>query len=353
MAKFLSTISSKALPHGFILFLVLAGLIEALSARLLASLPPRHSPQRVIQSLRETLQTDPKALILGDSFATNAFYAKDEILPQDDPAVADFLSLSTNTGVTFAGQYFLLKRFLKSHPPPERVFLIFSPGAWEITLGPLSDNHFFSLFTRWDEIAETGRMTRNPIYAVKMIYYKFFPSAQGRFYWAEFMSKSEAARNKVMHYLKTYGWSRFTPEKEKALFEISRPRPILEEGVRQAEIRDLPDTTAHPRQAASVPFNLDFFDKICGLAKTYSMKLYYLDATLPETEFYRLPDAYFGAVGRELERRCEVLTYANAMAPVAMADEWFYDAVHFNQIGSEIYLQEFSRAYKALVESGD
>ena len=158
MLKVLSTSSSElgrsALPWT-ILFVVLVEVIAVLR------LPSRMSNHEVDDTLAEiTSKTSPaEVVLLGDSVGRQFFRPY-----KGDPR---FAALATNEAIETAGNYYMLERYLRTHPAPRTIVYMGNPLTLRKNLDPeqLTENYVQRVFTRWNEIAELAVARRSPALA--------------------------------------------------------------------------------------------------------------------------------------------------------------------------------------------
>lgn len=81
---------------------------------------------------------DSTALILGDSVAHQLF----EGLLGDNP---DYRICPVNRAITFAGQYILVKEYLKSHPNATDIYIVFYSGTLASDIEPLLSYQYIAM----------------------------------------------------------------------------------------------------------------------------------------------------------------------------------------------------------------
>lgn len=409
MAESLFTLDFKKLPKAFIAFLLILMLIETISSAVLKKLPSRHALQRVLNMIaKEKIGAD--ILILGDSFALTAFYNKNRTFSAQDKLMSKLVSLASNADVTMAGQYFILERYLARNKPPKAVFLISTPFLWDIGLGKFSDNYFFSCFTNNREIMNILLTTKNPNFLIRMLYYKFLPSAQYSLYLAEFWGKSDQTRRQMLDYLKDTVLIKLRLARERPLeeqlAEINKPRflvaelslperalspasdtvpqrppgsvansigprkeelpkahlllakPASVEKITPPQIEPLPTPKARllsdeEFQARDRKFSIYYFDKMCTMLKEKAVKLYYVDASVTYSLFKEQGNYFIS--GRDfvktLQDKQKNFIYLEDFTPLYFEDNYFFDKNHLNAVGAEYYLRIFYQSLQNLVQS--
>jgi hypothetical protein len=326
-------------------------------------------------------------LVLGDSFALTAFYNKGKVFSSSDKLMSSIVSLATNADVTMAGQYFVLKRYLEKNRPPKMVFLISTPFLWDFTLGKLSDNYFFSFFTNRQEIRDVLFKTKDIYFLIRLLYYKFLPSAQYSLYLAEFRAKSETTRSRMLEYMKDSILMKIGLQPERSLqeklSEIDRPHPLVVMARASEMIRPFggepfaaqtsiskeikPQEEEKPlgvpnarflseiefREMSKIKhFGIYYFDKICKMLREKGVKLYYVDASATYSLFKEQGGYFISGKNfvKTLQKKTEQFLYLEDFAPLYFSDEYFYDRNHLNSLGARHYLHIFNKSLKNLVK---
>ncbi|XPV69608.1 MAG: hypothetical protein ACNI25_03325 [Halarcobacter sp.] len=112
----------------------------------------RHNVDYLVKKTIPSLKNENKeVLILGDSVANGAF--KNLILKDN------VLDLTSNRAISIAGNYFLLKRYLKQNNIPKKVYLFVIPEFFQNDLNePYTYLFFETVFTEKEEINEIKKL---------------------------------------------------------------------------------------------------------------------------------------------------------------------------------------------------
>ncbi|EKE02177.1 MAG: hypothetical protein ACD_20C00413G0001 [uncultured bacterium] len=125
----------------------------------------RHEVDEKVAILDKTRDNDFNIIILSDSVTLNAL--------KDIRIKNEIYNLSTNEAISFAGNYFLLKRYLSNNIAPKKVFIFIVPHLLINNLkSQTATTYFESVFYRKDEISKIKELGRNDLY--KNIYFKLF-----------------------------------------------------------------------------------------------------------------------------------------------------------------------------------
>lgn len=112
-------------------------------------------------------------LLLGDSVAANALSSK-----QLKDAIFD---LTSNQAISMAGNYFLLKKFLKQNNPPKELFLFTVPEFYQNDLNQIWTYLYFeTVFKNNEEIKEIQKIKPN-LYLSENNLDKYFETRKGAF----------------------------------------------------------------------------------------------------------------------------------------------------------------------------
>jgi len=127
----------------------------------------RHNVDYIVKKTIPSLINENKeTIILGDSVANGAF--KNLILKDN------VLDLTSNRAISIAGNYFLLKRYLKQNNNPKKVYLFIIPEFFQNDLNESYTYLFFeTVFTQEEEINEIKKVIPN-LYKSRNIIDKYF-----------------------------------------------------------------------------------------------------------------------------------------------------------------------------------
>ena len=115
-------------------------------------------------------------VLMGDSVARQLFGQDDRMARQG------WAVLATNQAITMSGQYFILRRYLDRNPVPKIVVMVSLPYLSGSLDTPFADNYIRRTFTEWREIGEVFLLNRDPVFTLKSVAYKLFPSFKYRLY---------------------------------------------------------------------------------------------------------------------------------------------------------------------------
>lgn len=115
-------------------------------------------------------------VLMGDSVARQLFGQDDRMAHQG------WAVLATNQAITLTGQYFILRRYLDRNPLPKIAVMVSLPYLSETMDTPFADNYIQRTFTEWREVGEIFLLNRDPVFTLKSLAYKLFPSFKYRLY---------------------------------------------------------------------------------------------------------------------------------------------------------------------------
>ncbi len=127
----------------------------------------RHMVDDLLARLEEDSPSRP-VVILGDSAMANCLRGVDL-----DPRITN---LSTNMGVSLAGQYFIYKRLVAKAFPPRILVLGLIPESYSFDLNDqYTATYFESVFNRWGEILEFTVAADRPAQGLRMVLTRLQP----------------------------------------------------------------------------------------------------------------------------------------------------------------------------------
>lgn len=169
---------SKLKPLNIVFFCLLA--ITAVEIILHRTLPGKahyHEVDRLLYQMdRQVYNADH--VLLGDSVARQIFHYQQD----DDISRQRWAVLATNQAINVTGQYFILRRYLNRNTVPKVVVMVGLPYLSGPLDTPFADNYIRRTFTEWREIGEIFLLNRDPVFTLKSVAYKLFPSFKYRLY---------------------------------------------------------------------------------------------------------------------------------------------------------------------------
>lgn len=174
----LPMISSKLKPLNIVFFCLLA--ITAVETILYRTLPGKahyHEVDGLLYQMdRQVYNAD--YVLLGDSVARQIFHYQQD----DDISRLKWVVLATNQAINVAGQYFILRRYLNRNTVPKVIVMVGLSHLNGPLDSPFADNYIRRTFTKWREIGEIFLLNRDPVFTLKSVAYKLFPSFKYRLY---------------------------------------------------------------------------------------------------------------------------------------------------------------------------
>jgi hypothetical protein len=188
----LSIFSSRVLRSAVVWTIVLVVLIEAVAAHYLPERFVSHIVDERLLALDHGMPNTP-VLLLGDSVAHQLGPGLEQAFPDRLRSLTCILMIET------PGQYYLFRRYLEHHPPPEAVLLIMGKPLRGNLSTTFTENYFQRCFLRWREIGGVALVKHSPVFTATMVTYKLFPSLRYRNHlqrylpWLAFESPSGGA----------------------------------------------------------------------------------------------------------------------------------------------------------------
>ena len=161
---------------GFWAFILIA-LLENFRQKPLTEKFANHEVDRMVHALK-THSIDAPVLFLGDSVAGNVF----KIFKGRPDRFAVFAS---NHAIETTGQWFVLRRYLNTHPTPGVIAYMSSTPIEGDLDQRLTENFVQRVFLQWNEILWMGCHKLDPAFTLKSVCYKFSPSFRFRLHLQE------------------------------------------------------------------------------------------------------------------------------------------------------------------------
>jgi hypothetical protein len=176
MRNILSIFNSKSCPFAGWAFVVAVIAIEVMLSRELPGRFFSHEVDRKLYIIDHTAG-DVDFLFIGDSVGANLVWLAAKKMPEIEPGGR----LGTNQVVEMAGNYYLIKRYLRLHKRP--VAVVFVGGLPEsVNLDQASNETFIQrCFLRWEEIAELTTY-KGFRFGCVMLVHKLLPSYRYRYH---------------------------------------------------------------------------------------------------------------------------------------------------------------------------
>lgn len=155
--------------------------------------PARHKVDYLINNRLVKIENESyKTLILGDSLARNAFGKLN--------LHKNILELTSNNAISLAGNYFILKRFLKKNPAPQNLYLFVIPDHLYQDLDTQHTNTFFvSVFNLNEEVNEIKEVRPNLFETNKNSFAKYTENRLKLFSIIQQLKPNEDNKFKIKH----------------------------------------------------------------------------------------------------------------------------------------------------------
>ncbi len=139
-----------------------------------------HEVDRTLEYLNRSDMNQP-VVTIGDSVGRGIFNG----WKFDNGSVAQ---LACNQATETAGQYFFLKRFLEKNEAPGAIISCDRTPLLGNLSQNLTENYVQRCFTKWSEIFDLMKVKMDPVFTLKMIAYKFFPTFKYRLHLQRLIS---------------------------------------------------------------------------------------------------------------------------------------------------------------------
>lgn len=187
MRSRLSIFSSRVFGSALIWTALAVIAIEIYSSRALPGKYFSHEVDEIVYGLDHYRFTAKDSVLMGDSVGRQIMNGIVET------GENSFVPLASNAAIEMPGQFFLLRRYLKSHPAPTRLILIMGNPVEGNLAHAYAENYVKRVFLHWREIADIAWAKRSAPFTLVTIGYKLFPTLRYRIQLQKTVSFLETA----------------------------------------------------------------------------------------------------------------------------------------------------------------